>query len=68
MVSKKKQRDPCRLLGAETVLSRVDAMEEEIPGVRRSEDIECLHRMRVASRRLRSAAQAPARARIRTRP
>lgn len=55
MVGKKKQKDPCRLLGAKAVLGRIDAMEEEIPGVRRSEDIECLHRMRVASRRLRSA-------------
>jgi CHAD domain-containing protein len=53
MASKKK--DPCRLLSAQAVLNRIDAMKEEIPGVRRSEDIECLHRMRVASRRLRSA-------------
>ena len=27
----------------------------EIPGVKRNQDIECLHRMRVASRRLRTA-------------
>jgi CHAD domain-containing protein len=37
------------------ILSRMDAMAREIPGVISSEDPECLHRMRVASRRLRAA-------------
>jgi CHAD domain-containing protein len=37
------------------ILSRIDAMTREIPGVISSEDPECLHRMRVASRRLRAA-------------
>ena len=37
------------------ILDRMDAMAREIPGVMSSEDPECLHRMRVASRRLRAA-------------
>ncbi|MDR1514245.1 MAG: CHAD domain-containing protein [Synergistaceae bacterium] len=37
------------------ILSRLDVMSREIPGVISSEDPECLHRMRVASRRLRAA-------------
>ena len=40
--------------GAKTMLQYLDAMTGMIDGVRRNEDIECLHRMRVASRRLRS--------------
>jgi CHAD domain-containing protein len=40
---------------AERVIPLLDAFEKEIDGVRRSEDIECVHRMRVASRRLRAA-------------
>ena len=44
-----------RLLGAEAFLKRLDALTGEIGGVRKAEDIECLHRMRVASRRLRAA-------------
>ncbi len=43
------------LFGAEALLVRLDALEKEIPGVIKAEDIECVHRMRVASRRLRSA-------------
>jgi CHAD domain-containing protein len=37
------------------ILDRIDLMVREIPGVISSEDPECLHRMRVATRRLRSA-------------
>jgi CHAD domain-containing protein len=37
------------------ILSRIDAMAREVPGVISSSDLECLHRMRVASRRLRAA-------------
>jgi CHAD domain-containing protein len=37
------------------ILSGIDVMAREIPGVISSEDPECLHRMRVASRRLRAA-------------
>lgn len=43
------------LFGAEALLNRLDALEKEIPGVIKAEDIEYVHRMRVASRRLRSA-------------
>jgi CHAD domain-containing protein len=37
------------------ILSRINIMVREIPGVMSSEDPECLHRMRVATRRLRAA-------------
>jgi CHAD domain-containing protein len=37
------------------LLPRLDALSKEIEGVRAGEDIEYLHRMRVASRRLRAA-------------
>ena len=40
--------------GAKTLLQYLDAMTGMIDGVRQNEDIEYLHRMRVASRRLRS--------------
>jgi len=43
------------LFGAEALLKRLNALAQEIGGVREAEDIECIHRMRVASRRLRSA-------------
>jgi CHAD domain-containing protein len=42
------------LFGAEAVLKRLEALEQEIDGVCKADDIECIHRMRVASRRLRS--------------
>jgi CHAD domain-containing protein len=41
--------------GAEALLKRLEALEQEIEGVTKAEDIECIHRMRVASRRIRSA-------------
>lgn len=41
--------------GATILLRSVDALQIEIDGVQKSEDIEFIHRMRVASRRLRSA-------------
>jgi CHAD domain-containing protein len=41
--------------GAKALLERLRAFECEIDGVTKAEDIECIHRMRVASRRLRSA-------------
>ncbi len=44
-----------RLFGAEALLKRSQALAQEIEGVRKAEDIECVHRMRVASRRLRAA-------------
>ena len=40
---------------AEALLQRLDAMSQEADGVRKGEDLEFVHRMRVASRRLRSA-------------
>jgi len=43
------------VFGAEALLTRLDALEKEIHGVIKAEDIEYVHRMRVASRRLRSA-------------
>jgi CHAD domain-containing protein len=42
------------LLAAEGLLGHLEAMRLEIAGVRLSEDPECIHRMRVASRRLRA--------------
>ncbi|MBN2620862.1 CHAD domain-containing protein [candidate division WOR-3 bacterium] len=44
----------CRY-GARELYQFLQAMEVEIPGVRKAQDIECIHRMRVASRRARSA-------------
>jgi CHAD domain-containing protein len=41
--------------GAEALLERIDWMRKEIGGVRKAEEIEFVHRMRVASRRLRTA-------------
>lgn len=40
--------------GAMKIFTHLQALEDEIAGVRLAEDIECIHRMRVASRRLRS--------------
>src|SRR5262245_33159986 len=40
---------------ADALLERLDAVAQEADGVRRGEDIEFVHRMGVASRRLRSA-------------
>lgn len=45
------------ILGAEALLKRLKALRREIDGVRHGEDIEHVHRMRVASRRLRAAFQ-----------
>jgi CHAD domain-containing protein len=44
-----------RLLAAEALLQRLRTMTAHAPGVQLSDDIESLHRMRVASRRLRTA-------------
>lgn len=41
--------------GAQILLKHLKAMEGELGGVRQSEDIEYIHRMRVASRRMRTA-------------
>jgi CHAD domain-containing protein len=42
------------LFGLETLHERLPAITAELEGVRRAEDIECVHRMRVASRRARN--------------
>jgi CHAD domain-containing protein len=41
--------------GAEIISKHLEALKSEIEGVRQAQDIEYIHRMRVASRRLRSA-------------
>ncbi|HEY3379132.1 MAG TPA: CHAD domain-containing protein [Armatimonadota bacterium] len=43
------------LFAAETLQELLRALVQEIPGVRQAEDIEYIHRMRVASRRLRTS-------------
>lgn len=43
------------LYAINAVLERIEPMLREIPGVAAADDVECLHRMRVASRRLRMA-------------
>jgi CHAD domain-containing protein len=44
-----------RAFGAERLLDSLDSLTSEIKGVKREDDIEFVHRMRVASRRLRSS-------------
>ena len=41
--------------GAMALMKHLEAFKQEIEGVRQARDIEYIHRMRVASRRLRSA-------------
>lgn len=43
------------IFGAVIETKQLQALQAEVEGVRRAEDIECIHRMRVASRRLRAA-------------
>jgi len=45
----------CLLLAARYVRRQAKRLAGELDGVRKSEDIECVHRARIASRRLRSA-------------
>lgn len=52
-IKNKQDADFC-FHGARTLLKYLNTMTGMIEGVRQNEDIECLHRMRVASRRLRS--------------
>ncbi len=47
--------DGFRLFASECLLKRLQALMAELEGVKSSEDIEYIHRMRVASRRMRSA-------------
>jgi len=45
---------PLCLYGGQTALTYLDALTAAMKGVRRAEDSECVHHLRVASRRLRS--------------
>ncbi len=47
--------DSYYLFGLETLQERLPALAKEIDGVREAQDIEYVHRMRVASRRMRNA-------------
>jgi len=47
--------DSVRIFGAAILMRHLCALEAEIKGVRKGDDIENIHRMRVASRRFRSA-------------
>lgn len=49
------QYESYRLFGAMALLNRLQNVAREIDGVRKAEDIECIHDMRVATRRTRSA-------------
>ncbi len=49
------ERESYRLFGAKALLKRLQDVAKEIDGVRKAEDIECIHDMRVATRRMRSA-------------
>lgn len=51
----RKPDDGVCIYGAGVLLKHLQALDAESEGVRRAEDIEYIHRMRVASRRLRSA-------------
>lgn len=50
----KERMDLIGSYGAAILLKHLAALRQEAAGVRRAEDIECIHRMRVASRRLRA--------------
>ncbi len=52
---KKKPDESTRVYGAGVLLKHIAAMLAEVEGVRQARDIEYIHRMRVASRRLRTA-------------
>ena len=51
----KKPDDSVCVFGAIALQRNLEALRQEIEGVRTGEDIECVHKMRVASRRIRSA-------------
>ena len=50
-----KHRDSYCLFGAKSLLNRLQNVAKEIDGVRKPDDIERIHDMRVATRRMRSA-------------
>jgi len=43
------------LLGADTLLNQIATLENQIDGVRKNDDIEFMHKLRVTSRRMRAA-------------
>ena len=43
------------LLGAKTLLNRIEELENQIGGAKKNDDIEYVHKLRVASRRVRTA-------------
>lgn len=51
----KKPTDPVCIFGASVISRYLEAMRKEVTGVKQAVDIEYIHRMRVASRRMRSA-------------
>jgi CHAD domain-containing protein len=53
-MKQKPDKNTC-YFGASTLKKNLEAFNQEIDGVRQAQDIEYIHRMRVASRRLRSA-------------
>jgi CHAD domain-containing protein len=50
-----KTDESVRVYGAGVLLKQTEAIQQEVEGVRQGQDIEYIHRMRVASRRLRTA-------------
>ena len=52
---KRKKHQGRSIFAARAMRRPLRAMQEELEGVLRNQDIECVHRMRVASRRLRNA-------------
>lgn len=54
-MKKNPEPTPIAIFGAKLILRHLDALTVEIEGVRQGQDIEYIHRMRVASRRLRNA-------------
>src|SRR5262245_17223097 len=52
--SRAKLLAPLYRCGAQTALQYLEALSAAVEGVRRAEDSECVHHLRVASRRLRS--------------
>lgn len=54
-MAKKKSDLDVQILGASIIMQQLSLLVAEIEGVKKAEDIEAVHRMRVATRRLRSA-------------
>ena len=49
--------DGSRLLAAEYIGKQLKALARHVKGARKGKDIECVHQLRVASRRIRGALQ-----------